>query len=459
MLIEEKRGFSSPLMAYGSLVNVPRGVPSEVRAPELQAPIAYFGMLERLLKGSQAYLHPHLLLRNTTKHQRVVQCIVYGRDRHGESTTFQLEPITLLPQSLLHFDLEEQRHRTKSPLADGVAGLRLMHNGAITDIVAEIINVDETGDVVWYDRFRNLWLHEAARQTAISFNLEPGGQTFLILNNVPDTPQHAQVLLHYDHGMRQYEIEVSKIPPQQVETIDIKWLRDSGALDKHGQLLPTDVTFGGMDIHTEPGAFVCSDPTFISAEPNLSEEKVFFFSNLGAGVINTCVSDTDGPPPTGYSYPRSPFSAASGQCFYDAQRPCNAKHSGLDLGVRGLDNGEPVVAMESGTVVGLSTGHPHNDTIANFVVVQGSDGFLTVYGHVTPLQNPQLQLGQHVDPGQVLGTVDDSGPSEGPHVHIARFRPPPPEVHPGSEMVKYAATNDALNTGICPLQIDNCMPA
>ncbi|WP_141554831.1 peptidoglycan DD-metalloendopeptidase family protein [Bacillus toyonensis] len=50
-----------------------------------------------------------------------------------------------------------------------------------------------------------------------------------------------------------------------------------------------------------------------------------------------------------------------------------------------------------------------------------SDNFITQYVHVTPL--PGLSLRTHVTAGQQIGTVDLSGSSCSPHVHMARYTP------------------------------------
>ncbi len=92
-----------------------------------------------------------------------------------------------------------------------------------------------------------------------------------------------------------------------------------------------------------------------------------------------------------------------------------------------LPYGTPVYAMEAGTVVNEHSdrgpasspypqcvGAPGND-----VVIKGSDGYLTIYYHVTPY----LAIGAPVLQGQEIGVTDNSGCQSAGHVHIQRDDP------------------------------------
>jgi hypothetical protein len=288
ILIQEKKGFSSPLVLYGSLGHVPTNT-----SHELHAPAAYFGKLDRLLARTEGSSHPHLLMRNITEQNITAQVRIYGRDASGKPAELYLQAVAIEPHALIHIDLEEQRQQLQSPIADGVAGLRVIHNGGPTDIIAELINVDDTGHTVLYDRIRNLFLHKASMQVAISFSFEwdhqaRDRQTFLILKNVTDEPQEARILLHYDQGRRQYDVRLPKIDAQQVEIVDIKLLRDNQIKDKNGQTLPSDVQFGGAVIFSEPGAFAISDPTFILGPEKSPRGSVGSFSCINDHGIPIC---------------------------------------------------------------------------------------------------------------------------------------------------------------------------
>jgi len=92
------------------------------------------GLDDAKLSGrSDTYVHPHLLLRNASAHGIVVNATVYGRDESGHYAQWRLEPVKLESQSIIHVDLEAQRHGAKSTLADGVAGWRLTYKGGSTE--------------------------------------------------------------------------------------------------------------------------------------------------------------------------------------------------------------------------------------------------------------------------------------------------------------------------------------
>jgi hypothetical protein len=270
-LIHEGLGFASPLRLHESLGDV-----SAPRGSELHSPAAYFGQLDKVVRHSRAFLHPHLLLRNTRNYEIIAEPILYGKDEKDEVAEFRLKPIKLEPQAVTHVDLQEQR-KVVSPgtLADGVAGFRLIHSGCPTDVVAELINIEENGKFAHYDAIRNLSFHLAATQIAVSFNLALRNQSFLFLKNVTDKFQKPRVLLDYDDGNKQYDVVLPEVPPQQVSIVDIKRLRDTGTPDRNGQVLPPDVEFGGSAIFMEHGAFVIGDPTYMFPTPTVAEATTF----------------------------------------------------------------------------------------------------------------------------------------------------------------------------------------
>src|SRR5438034_5449007 len=166
VLVQEKRGFSVSYRLHESLSR-----PLDVASSEMQAPAAYFGKLFHLTGRSDAYIHPHLLLRNAAKNQINIQPTLYGKDFSGKDTALALPIIKMLPEAVSHIDLDEERQRTNASLADGVAGLRLTYNANPTDLVADLINVDESGDFSLYDDVKSTFRDDASLQSAISFNL------------------------------------------------------------------------------------------------------------------------------------------------------------------------------------------------------------------------------------------------------------------------------------------------
>jgi murein DD-endopeptidase MepM/ murein hydrolase activator NlpD len=145
--------------------------------------------------------------------------------------------------------------------------------------------------------------------------------------------------------------------------------------------------------------YICSDP-----------------NNPNCKLINT----------PGHVYSGSPLRG-----LLKSSRPlkdCGPNHLGAkDLTVPGIQIGTPVFAAEAGTILQLSFGWDPcgcNNVCnpGNFVGIRSySDNFITHYVHVNPL--PGLKPGDHVNRGQQIGTVDVSGSSCQPHVHMARYTP------------------------------------
>ncbi|MGY1669568.1 M23 family metallopeptidase [Geodermatophilus sp. SYSU D00710] len=91
-------------------------------------------------------------------------------------------------------------------------------------------------------------------------------------------------------------------------------------------------------------------------------------------------------------------------------------HGGVDIAA---PIGTPVYAATSGTVV--RTGPATGFGLA--VYIRGSDGAVTVYGHVN---TEYVQAGERVVAGELIAEVGNRGQSTGPHLHF--------EVHPSGAM-------------------------
>ena len=89
-------------------------------------------------------------------------------------------------------------------------------------------------------------------------------------------------------------------------------------------------------------------------------------------------------------------------------------HKGVDLAA---PTGTPVRAVKPGKISisqhqtsgGRSTGY------GNWVEVKHDDGTSSRYGH---LNSRDVQVGQRVEAGQVIGTVGNTGTSTGAHLHF-----------------------------------------
>jgi murein DD-endopeptidase MepM/ murein hydrolase activator NlpD len=67
--------------------------------------------------------------------------------------------------------------------------------------------------------------------------------------------------------------------------------------------------------------------------------------------------------------------------------------------------GEAMYAIEDGIIAGFEGSMKHDPNgNANAVIIQGSDGFLTVYAHVSPY--PLYKVGDPVKQGDFIGNID-----------------------------------------------------
>ncbi len=84
------------------------------------------------------------------------------------------------------------------------------------------------------------------------------------------------------------------------------------------------------------------------------------------------------------------------------------EHKGIDLVA---ETGDPVKASAEGIVVfaGVQKGY------GNIVILRHEDSFSTAYGHLSDID---VEVGDRVDQGQVIGKAGMTGSATGPHVHF-----------------------------------------
>ena len=105
-----------------------------------------------------------------------------------------------------------------------------------------------------------------------------------------------------------------------------------------------------------------------------------------------------------------PVEGRLGSAFGQRQDPINGEgafHSGIDIDA---PYGTPVRATADGEVTGTAMGAGYGRQI---VLDHGHD-VLTVYGHLSALA---VVPGEHVNRGEVIGSVGQSGRATGPHLH------------------------------------------
>ena len=94
-------------------------------------------------------------------------------------------------------------------------------------------------------------------------------------------------------------------------------------------------------------------------------------------------------------------------------------HRAIDIANHG---GGPILAADSGVVT--TAGWPDGGGYGNRVVLDHGNGFRTLYAHLSVVQ---VQVGQRVNRGDVLGQMGTTGRSTGVHLHF--------EVHHGGALV------------------------
>jgi hypothetical protein len=87
-------------------------------------------------------------------------------------------------------------------------------------------------------------------------------------------------------------------------------------------------------------------------------------------------------------------------------------HTGIDLGAA---SGTPVQAADGGTVVFADVSGSMTSGYGQLVIIDHGNGRETWYAH---LNSMNVQEGQQVAPGDVLGNVGSTGGSTGPHLHF-----------------------------------------
>jgi murein DD-endopeptidase MepM/ murein hydrolase activator NlpD len=85
-------------------------------------------------------------------------------------------------------------------------------------------------------------------------------------------------------------------------------------------------------------------------------------------------------------------------------------HKAIDIANKG---GGPILAADSGVVT--AAGWPSGWGYGNRVIVDHGNGFSTLYAHLSVVQ---VQIGQRVNRGDVLGQMGSTGRSTGVHLHF-----------------------------------------
>ena len=127
------------------------------------------------------------------------------------------------------------------------------------------------------------------------------------------------------------------------------------------------------------------------------------------------------PSGSGYCWPVPGFTALSSTFGEDRG---SYGHGAIDISSAGI-MGATVVAADGGTVVVAENSCSHNwaksgscgcgGGYGNYVWIDHGNGKCTIYGHLT---KAVVSAGSKVSKGQVIGYVDSTGWSSGPHLHF-----------------------------------------
>jgi len=96
-----------------------------------------------------------------------------------------------------------------------------------------------------------------------------------------------------------------------------------------------------------------------------------------------------------------------GKSFLHPIKKKSVVHGGIDIRAK---SGTPVLATSAGTVAKVAM----ENNWGNLIIITHVDGFETWYAH---LKGFEIQQGQTVSEGQVIGYVGSTGLSTGPHLH------------------------------------------
>ena len=105
--------------------------------------------------------------------------------------------------------------------------------------------------------------------------------------------------------------------------------------------------------------------------------------------------------------PDATYSSGFGYRSFD-----HSFHKGLDMAIA---EGTPYYAADSGTVTAATNGGGYNGGAGNWVVIDHGNGLVTKYMHSLVTF---VTVGQHVERGQNIGLVGNTGNSFGAHLHF-----------------------------------------
>ena len=140
-------------------------------------------------------------------------------------------------------------------------------------------------------------------------------------------------------------------------------------------------------------------------EPNTPNNN----SNHNNGGSVSTPTPTVPPSSSGYIWPVPGYTKV-GDGWYEGGRA----HKGIDIIGAGI-YGQPIVAAQSGVVLTAYTADEWGYGWGYHVMIGHDDGYATQYAHMSRVA---VTTGQHVEKGQIIGYVGNTGDSYGAHLHF-----------------------------------------
>lgn len=116
--------------------------------------------------------------------------------------------------------------------------------------------------------------------------------------------------------------------------------------------------------------------------------------------------------PVSYTLLGNPCPEATNSSGFGYRDFDKAFHKGLDMSA---PEGTPYYAAESGTVVYATNDGGYNGGAGNWIVITHGGGIVTKYMHSS---RTLVTAGQHVERGELIGYVGNTGQSFGSHLHF-----------------------------------------
>ena len=236
------------------------------------------------------------------------------------------------------------------------------------------------------------------------------------------------------------------------QTLYIEAVEHSFTIDKISYTTKLDLTRGRWPPSISPYFTLAPDTTTPAGTPgtNLGGNP----SGLSAGEYLSQVQSLESNPPNGPQLPINPNQPIGPQGPGGTTGPGSGKwtwpvdshtitqpfgvtgevqgepfHTGIDIAANG-NGGGPVYAAVSGTIsfVGWASSN-HSAGLGFHVEETLSNGWIILYGHMNP-DGITVKAGDQVSAKQVLGQIDNTGFSTGPHLHFEIDNPTPTDPIP-----------------------------